>query len=196
MIEYTWLKVSAIWEVASYNGNIPKGVYGIGICHHENYGRKGKFISSKVIGFNTVKDVVVKAWRPSFPLEVKWLEGNNFLFCFHHEADLHKAFRRRPWSNRGGHLILKKWSSDLAWQEVDFCLSSLWVQAHGLPSLWQSENNLKVIGSKVGTVIEVDFAGEGDSGRKRFTRIMVDVDISKPLIPGVFTSAKTKRPLD
>ena len=146
----------------------------------------GKLISSKVIGFNTVRDVVGKAWRPSFPLEVKRLEGNLFLFSFHHEADLLKAFRRRPWSIRGGHLILKKWSSDLAWKEVDFSLSSLWVQVHGLPPLWQSECNLKAIGSKVGNVIEVDFAGEGDSGWKRFTRIMVDVDISKPLILGVF----------
>ena len=76
----------------------------------------GKLISSKVIGFNTVRDVVGKAWRPSFPLEVKRLEGNLFLFSFHHEADLLKAFRRRPWSIRGGHLILKKWSSDLAWK--------------------------------------------------------------------------------
>nr|POE93141.1 hypothetical protein CFP56_40295 [Quercus suber] len=44
----------------------------------------------------------------------------------------------------------------------------------------QSQNNLP------GTVIEVDFVGEGDSGWKRFTKIMVDVDISKPLIPRVF----------
>lgn len=69
---------------------------------------------------------------------------------------------------------------------MDFSLSSLWVQVHELPSLWKSENNLKVIGSKVGTVIEVDFTGEGDSRWKRFTRIMVDVDISNSLIPGVF----------
>lgn len=146
----------------------------------------GKLISSKNIGFSTVRDVVLKAWRPTFALDVSRLKGNIFLFSFHHEADLNNAFRRRPWSIRGGHLILKKWSSELSWQEVDFFLSSLWVQVHGLPTLWQSDNNLRTIGAKVGNVLEVDFIGEGGNEWKRFTRMLVDIDVSKPLLPGVF----------
>lgn len=60
----------------------------------------GKLISSKVIGFNAIKDVVLKAWKPTCTLEVKQLGGNVYLLNFQHKADLHKAFIRRPGSRR------------------------------------------------------------------------------------------------
>ena len=146
----------------------------------------GELISSKVIGFNSVKDVVLKAWRPTCALEVKRLGGNVYLFNFQHKADLHKAFLRRPWSIRGGHLILKKWSSELTWLEIDFSLSSFWVQVHSLPRLWKSEDNLKAIGRKLEVVLEVNFNGKGGGEWRRFTRVRVGLDISKPLILGFF----------
>ena len=108
------------------------------------------------------------------------------MFTFHHEVDFHKVFKTRPWSIRGGHMILKRWSSDLTWQEVDFSTSTIWVQIHGLPSLWQMEENLRKIGSKMGSVIEMDLIGDPGGGWRKFFRIKVEVDVSNPLIPGVF----------
>ena len=67
-----------------------------------------KIISSKSIGLSIVRDVVLKAWKPVFPLEVSHTENNMFLFRFQHEANANKVFHRRPWSIKGGHLILKR----------------------------------------------------------------------------------------
>jgi len=131
----------------------------------------GELISSKVIGFNSIKDVVLKAWRPTYALEVKRLGGNVYLINFQHKANLHKAFLRRLGSIRGSHLILKKWSLELTWQEIDFSLSSFWVQVHSLPRLWQFEDNLKAIGRKLGAVLEVDFNGKGGGEWRKFTRV-------------------------
>ena len=83
-------------------------------------------------------------------------------------------------------MILKRWSSDLTWQEVDLSTSTIWVQIHGLPSLWQTEENIRKIGSKMGAVMEMDLIGDPGGGWRKFFRIKVEVDVSNPLIPGVF----------
>ena len=117
---------------------------------------------------------------------MKRIDKNMFMFSFHHEVDAHRAFHRRPWSCKGGHLIIKKWSPDITWQEVDFSSSTFWVQVHGLPALWSTEDNLKRIGSRLGKVIEMDLVGEPGSVWKKFLRIRVDIPIEKPLLPGFF----------
>ena len=87
---------------------------------------------------------------------------------------------------QGGHLIIKKWSPDITWQEVDFSSSTFWVQVHGLPALRSTEDNLKRIGSQLGKVIEVDLVGEPGGAWKKFLRIRIDIPIEKPLLPGFF----------
>ena len=96
------------------------------------------------------------------------------------------AYRRRPWSIRCGHLVLKQWNPSLTWQEVPFTTSTLWVQVHGLPELWRSTENLRLIGGKVGSVVEVDLAGDGGRTWKRFIRIQIEVEVHRPLLPGIF----------
>nr|POE99712.1 hypothetical protein CFP56_36054 [Quercus suber] len=128
-------------------------------------------------------------------MEVKWLSKEVFMFIFHHEANLHKVFEKRPWSIRGRHLVIKKWSSDLTWQEVDFLSSSIWVQIHGLLALWKIEENLRKIGCKVGLVSEVDLVDDPGGAWRRFIRVRVDVDTSKPLLLGVFLSSPNKKNL-
>lgn len=82
------------------------------------------------------------------------------MFSFNHEVDAYRAFHRRSWSCKGGHLILKTWNPEVTWQEVDFSSSTFWVQVHGLPALWNIEDNLRKIGSKIGKVVELDLAGD------------------------------------
>ena len=96
------------------------------------------------------------------------------------------AFRRRPWSIRGGHLVLKHWNPSLTWQEIPFSTLTFWVQVHDLLDLWRSPTNLRRLGEKAGKVVEVDYAGEGDGSQRRFIRIQVEVDLFQPLMPGIF----------
>jgi hypothetical protein len=146
----------------------------------------GKIISNKNFLASVVLDIIQKAWRPHRPVLVKKIDRNIFLFIFEHEIDLKRAFDRRPWTLRGAHLVLKKWRPELTWQEVDFSSSTFWVQVHGLPSLWHDKANLLRIGNRIGKVLDVDLVGDAPPTWHRFTRLRIEIDISAPLISGMF----------
>lgn len=120
------------------------------------------------------------------------MDKDIFMFSISHEVDAHKVYHKRPWSCKGGHLILKKWSPEVTWQEVEFSSSTFWVQVHGLPTLWNIEDNLRKIGSRLGEVIEVNLVGEPDGAWKKFIRIRVDIPVGKPLLPNLFLPQPNK----
>ena len=55
------------------------------------------------------------------------VDKNVFMLTFKHEADVRKAWNRRPWCIRGEHLILKKINANLSLNEVDFKTTKFWV---------------------------------------------------------------------
>lgn len=84
----------------------------------------GKFISSRNFNQYLVKEIVTHAWSPSWQLTISKMDYNVFLFTFENPSDLEKVFRKRPWTLRGAHLVLKKWAPDLLGNEIDFSKSS------------------------------------------------------------------------
>ncbi|KAF3951380.1 hypothetical protein CMV_022958 [Castanea mollissima] len=57
------------------------------------------------------------------------------------------------------------------------------LEVHGLPELWKSPTNLRRLGEKVGSVINLDLAGEEGGAWRKFIRIQVKVDLLRPLMP-------------
>ena len=45
-----------------------------------------------------------KAWSVTYDVEVNVVDKNVFMFTFKHEADVRKAWDRRPWCIKGEHL--------------------------------------------------------------------------------------------
>ena len=146
----------------------------------------GKLITYKSIGISIILYVVNRAWRSAFLIRVSRLDNYTFIFHFQHEADMANAYRRRPQSIQGGHLVLKKWNPSLTWQEIPFTTSAFWVQVHGLPELWRSPNNLRLISGKVGNVVKVDLVRDRGGMWKRFICIQIEVKLNRPLIPTIF----------
>ena len=62
-------------------------------------------------------------------------------------------------------------------------------------ALWKTEENLRKIGSKGGLVSEVDLISDLGGAWRRFIKVRVDVDTSKPLLPGVFLPRLNKKDL-
>ena len=146
----------------------------------------GRIISRRNFHAPVLHDIVMRAWNPSRHISVRKVDRNTFVFSFEHETDRALAYNRRPWTIRGAHLVLKIWSPDLALTEIDFTSSTFWVQVHGLPPIWYNKENIKLVGNKAGSVVVVDFSESPSGIWQRFARVRVNVNVNKPLCPGVF----------
>lgn len=149
-----------------------------------------KLITHKNVGVTEITNVINRVWKPNLQIWVNWHDRDTYRFLFNHEADMNNAFRRRPWSIKGGHLILKHWNPSLIWQEIPFTASTVWVQVYGLPKLWKFPSNLRKIGEKVRTVVELELTGEGGTAWRKFLRIQIELDVLKLLMPGFFLPRK------
>nr|POF11779.1 hypothetical protein CFP56_74437 [Quercus suber] len=121
----------------------------------------GKILSKKVFPKPLVKEILTKAWNIVNDIEVSVADKNVFIFSFAHEAELRRAWDRRPWTMKGDPLILKRFNSDLSIAEVDFSTTEFWIQVHGLSLNRVSTENLLKIGSLVGRALDTDAVSPG-----------------------------------
>lgn len=89
-------------------------------------------------------------------MEVSAVDKNIFMFSFKHEADVRRAWDRRPWTVKGEHLVLKRFSPDISVSEVDFSFTEFWIQIHGFPLNRRSKENVLKIGSMAGRALDTD----------------------------------------
>ncbi len=146
----------------------------------------GKIISSRYFLQFVVQEIAEKAWKTSHPIQVSKIDENIFLFSFGHEVDRQLAFNQRPWTIKGAHLVLKPCAPELSCHELDFTKSTFWVQIHGLPMLWKTKDNIDKIGQKIGYVLDIDLISEPFIQWRKFVRVRVELDTTKPLKKGLF----------
>jgi hypothetical protein len=144
----------------------------------------GKILSRKTFSRQLVKEILTKAWNVFHEVEVSVVDRNVFVFAFKHEADIHRGWDRRPWLVKGEHLILKKYNPELNFNEVDFSYTEFWVQVHGLPLNRQYKENLLRVEGFIGKALEADLVGTGNGSFRRFVRVRVEFDITRPLVTG------------
>ena len=141
----------------------------------------GKILSNKSFPRSIVKEILVKAWNVINDIEVTVVDKNVFMFSFKHEADVRRAWDRRPWTVKGDHLILKHFYSDVSVSEVDFSTIDFWIQIHGLPLNRRSKDNVLKIGSIAGKALDTYLVGPGSGMWSRSIRVRVKMDIRCPL---------------
>jgi hypothetical protein len=68
--------------------------------------------------------------------------------------------------------------------EVDFSITSFWVQAHNLPMEYLSKENAKIIGNGMGKFLDVDLVGADKAKWGNFLCIKVEIKSTAPLFKG------------
>ncbi|XP_060669844.1 uncharacterized protein LOC132800360 [Ziziphus jujuba] len=146
----------------------------------------GKVFSDKLLRKNLVQSIIRRAWFTNDDVQVESLHPNIFLFCFKSIADRNRIWRKRPWSINGAHLALREWKPEQSFEDLDFNISTFWVQIHGLPLQFMTSSNASTIGGLFKNLIHCESTSRTNLVGLKYMRIQVDVDISKPLLTGFF----------
>uniref|UniRef100_A0A803Q1J5 CCHC-type domain-containing protein n=1 Tax=Cannabis sativa TaxID=3483 RepID=A0A803Q1J5_CANSA len=148
----------------------------------------GKVIAPMSVDIPTVLEFVAKTWKR--PVSVIVLEddlktSNVFKFGFDNTEDRNWAISNGPWCIRGYTLALQDWSPRVD-GPILFNSLRVWVQVHNLPHEFYSKDNGLLLGGLVGKVLNLEMVEDKPASWSTFFKILVDLDINKPLVSGCF----------
>jgi hypothetical protein len=126
---------------------------------------------------------LTKAWFFAIPFSFVVLGPNIFLFKFT-EKDHISRILKQVWNVNGFLMALQTWSptntlGELSLKEVPF-----WIHVHSLPLQNMSIKNAITIGKGLGKLVKIEENSGAEATFQSFLRILVNIDVSKPLNPG------------
>ncbi|KAI7998176.1 Uncharacterized protein LOK49_LG10G01282 [Camellia lanceoleosa] len=136
------------------------------------------------IGFNYFMTKIKALWKPTGAIVGLDLGNHFYIIKFLNDEDLSKVLNEGPWFIGAHFIAVRKW--ELEFQATHFCTHStvVWARLTGLPIEFFDRSILQKIGAKLGTLLKIDVHTE-NGNKWRFSRLCVQVDLSKPLIAKV-----------
>jgi hypothetical protein len=143
----------------------------------------GKLWTERAINKEAFRTVLSRLWRTVGQVVFKELQDNCWLFEFSGESDRQRVMAGRPWSYDRVALVLIDFDGQTALSQMDFMHTPIWVQVHDMPLLCMNRSVGVKIGASLGTVEDVDVAGDG-AGWGSCLRLRVVINLGKPMERG------------
>nr|GEU52210.1 reverse transcriptase [Tanacetum cinerariifolium] len=148
----------------------------------------GKVIANNhIVHKQSVISILRNAWKNHNSVTISPWKNNFFKFAFENKEDIPKILRDSPWSVMGYYVALVPWDSSKTLDELEFNRGEFWIQVHDLPLGMLSSEYATELAKSLGKLIELDCVGEGPKTDRDFLRFRVELDITKPLVPGFFS---------
>lgn len=141
----------------------------------------GKLLTKKPFNRLALKNTMERAWKEMGLAKIEELGDNLFLFQFRQSVDREVAIRCGPWNFDNKLILLKHLQMNEAPSEMEFKNVPIWIQIHDLPIHAMTQEMGKLIGSKIGEVIEVKADLDG-IGIGNYLKVRVNLQIEKPLL--------------
>jgi hypothetical protein len=154
----------------------------------------GILISQKIHNNQSVNAALIKAWDFAVPFSFAPLGPNRFLFKFSKKEHLARIQKFSTWNVNGSLLTLQKWSPKATMDELSSTLSPFWIQVHSLPLENMTTKNAVAIGKGIGEVIKVDDIEGASTTFRSYLRVLVEVNVQKPLKPGFYFKRGQEEP--
>ncbi|XP_059441137.1 uncharacterized protein LOC132173616 [Corylus avellana] len=143
----------------------------------------GKIGGERRVNKEAFRTVLSRIWRLSGSVTFKEIQDNIWLFEFEELYDKRRVLEGRPWSFDRQILVLHDFDGSTPPSQMDFSHSPFWIQIHEMPLLCMTKAVASKIGASLGTVEDIDIAGDG-VGWGRCLRIRVIINLRAPLERG------------
>ncbi|CAI0410965.1 unnamed protein product [Linum tenue] len=137
------------------------------------------------IGFNTLCSRLRGLWRPTDAMEIMDLDQDCFLVKLSNEQDYFRALTDGPWTIFDHYLAVQQWSPNFKVSDPLPRKMIVWVQFPALKIHFYHKEIRTSLGNLLGRTIRLDFHTL-NLQRAKFARIVVEVDLSKPLVPRIW----------
>ncbi|XP_074267200.1 uncharacterized protein LOC141590511 [Silene latifolia] len=135
----------------------------------------------KNIGYLSLMRKLNEKWSIKGKLTLTNLTNSYYVACFSSKQDYDLVMTQGPWMIDDHYLTIRKWVPNFVPSENSIKKLTTWVRIPNLPVEYFNPTFLKKIGSKIGEVIRID-ENTTTVQMGQFTRLSVEVDLSKPLL--------------
>ncbi|XP_035551145.1 uncharacterized protein LOC118349709 [Juglans regia] len=152
----------------------------------------GKVCMDRTISKEVVENTMKRVWKISKPAKFLEVDTNVFTITFANPADKYRVWSGRPWSFDYHLFALKLFEEDTPPQKLRFMQERFWIQFHNLPLSCMNEDRGRQLGNTIGVVEKVDVKEDG-SGWGRYLRVLIVIDLQKPLARGRTINVKGEK---
>ncbi|KAF4388622.1 hypothetical protein G4B88_018899 [Cannabis sativa] len=152
----------------------------------------GKVVGCKDMPASVVKKILAGVWRKLGFWRMKKCDDGVLGFFFEEEEDYLFVMEKRPWIINGVLLNLKPWPIEGEVSVGEFDVALFWVQFHGLPTRFLSNENVPILAKKVGNLVKMEERRKEDIVRRGYLRCWIDVWMAHPFPSGFFLKADGK----
>ena len=78
-----------------------------------------------------IRNILRSAWKDFGEVDIKWVRDNLFVITVHDESMATKILAQAPWAVMKQIFSVKKWSPELALEEVKMKVVPFWIQIRG-----------------------------------------------------------------
>lgn len=135
-----------------------------------------RVLTNRVVHREDFIGVFSRLWRGVNGVSIKEIGDRRFLVRFSNKHDKLRVLDMEPWTYRESSVVLAETISGTDVREAKPCLSTLWVQLHGIPPFNMTTMVARKIGSLVGRVLKIDQV-EGEECIGRFLQVRIQLDV-------------------
>ncbi|KAF7807377.1 Pyruvate carboxyltransferase [Senna tora] len=145
----------------------------------------GVLVDDNMVKASRLQNIINRVWNLQHPVRVVGRSKNVFAFEFGCDLDKEIIHHEGPWAIQNKFLVMQSWQPNLILKKHTLNSVPVWVEFWGFPLEYYTSDIAELVGSMVGTVLQVDFSDQGFRNL-RYLRVKVEVDRSIPLLMGFY----------